>query len=168
MKRLFFVLALLLMIALPAQALAVNVPADGSYTVGVTLSGGSGRASVESPAKLQIEGGSMAATIIWSSPNYTYMELGGVKYNPVNTEGNSTFEIPVAALDADIAVNAETVAMSEPHVVEYTLRFGASTLKSQNAGAGQTAPVIIAIAAAIAAVILIAALRRRKKNTKKR
>lgn len=46
----------------------------------------------------------MTAEITWSSPNYDYMIVDGEKYLPVNTEGNSVFEIPVAALDTALAV----------------------------------------------------------------
>ena len=35
------------------------------------------------------------------------------------------FQIPVEAFDQDIAVIADTVAMSKPHEVEYTLNFHA-------------------------------------------
>ena len=49
--------------------------------------------------------------------------MDGEKYLPTNTEGNSTFEIPVAALDTPLAVTADTVAMSKPHEIEYTLTF---------------------------------------------
>ena len=45
------------------------------------------------------------------------------RYLPTNTEGNSTFEIPVAALGTPLAVTADTVAMSKPHEIEYTLTF---------------------------------------------
>ena len=44
------------------------------------------------------------ATLEWSSPNYDYMVVDGEKYLPVNTEGNSVFQIPVEAFDQDIAV----------------------------------------------------------------
>lgn len=50
----------------------------------------------------------MTAEITWSSPNYDYMIVDGEKYLPVNTEGNSVFEIPVAALDTALAVTADT------------------------------------------------------------
>ena len=70
---------------------------DGSYTVDVTLSGGSGRASVESPCKVMIADGQATATIIWSSPFYEYMPI----------------------------------AMSEPHLVDYILRFDSKTLKGE-------------------------------------
>ena len=107
---------------------AVEIPADGSYTCAVTLEGGSGRATVESPAALTVADGILTATIVWSSPNYDYMLVDGEKYLPVNTDGNSTFEIPVAALDTALAVTADTVAMSTPHEIDYTLTFDSATL----------------------------------------
>ena len=94
----------------------------------MTLEGGSGRATVESPAALTVADGIMTATIVWSSPNYDYMLVDGEKYLPVNTDGNSTFEIPVAALDTALAVTADTVAMSTPHEIDYTLTFASATL----------------------------------------
>ena len=100
---------------------AVETPADGSYTCEVTLEGGSGRATVDSPAALTVADGKMTATIVWSSPNYDYMIVDGEKYLPTNTEGNSTFEIPVSALGVPLSVVADTVAMSTPHEIEYTL-----------------------------------------------
>ena len=106
-----------------AQPAAAEAPADGTYTCDVTLEGGSGRATVDSPAALTVADGRMTATIVWSSPNYDYMLVDGEKYLPTNTEGNSTFEIPVAALGTPLAVTADTVAMSKPHEIEYTLTF---------------------------------------------
>ena len=106
-----------------AQPAAAEAPADGTYTCDVTLEGGSGRATVDSPAALTVADGKMTATIVWSSPNYDYMLVDGEKYLPTNTEGNSTFEIPVSALGTPLAVTADTVAMSTPHEIEYTLTF---------------------------------------------
>ena len=109
--------------AQPKTEEAAETPADGEYSVNVTLEGGSGRATVESPAALTVADGKMTAVILWSSPNYDYMIVDGEKYLPTNTEGNSTFEIPVSALDTPLAVTADTVAMSTPHEIEYTLTF---------------------------------------------
>ena len=108
-----------------------TVPEDGTYTISVTLEGGSGRASVQSPALLRCEDGQFYAAIVWSSPNFDYMKVDGEKYLQINTEGNSTFEIPVAAFDQKLDVIADTVAMSEPHEVEYTLFFDSATLQRQ-------------------------------------
>ena len=111
------------------KAAEAETPADGTYTCDVTLEGGSGRATVESPAALTVADGKMTATIVWSSPNYDYMIVDGEKYLPTNTEGNSTFEIPVSALDTALDVTADTVAMSTPHEIEYTLTFDSASLK---------------------------------------
>ena len=102
---------------------------DGSYTVELTMEGGSGRASIQSPAVILVENGAMTATLEWSSPNYDYMLVDGVKYLPVNTEGNSVFEIPVTALDTPLTMIGDTVAMSTPHEVEYTVTFHSDTVQ---------------------------------------
>ncbi len=104
--------------------------ADGSYRMEVTLSGGSGRASIESPAHVVIADGKATATVVWSSPYYEYMQLGEQRYEPVRAEGTSAFEIPVV-LDQDMEVSACTVAMSEPHVIRYTLHFDSASAKGE-------------------------------------
>lgn len=115
---------------------------NGTYQMEVELLGGSGRASVTSPAEVEIKDGKAVATLEWSSPNYDYMLVDGKKYLPVNTEGNSVFQIPVEAFDQDIAVIADTVAMSTPHEIEYTLNFhvgNAATAGADGAEGGQQA-----------------------------
>ena len=102
---------------------------DGSYTVEVVLEGGSGKATVESPAALEIKDGKASAVLVWSSPNYDYMLVDGEKYERTNTEGNSTFEIPVSGFDYHMPVVGDTVAMSTPHEIEYTLQFDSASLK---------------------------------------
>lgn len=102
---------------------------DGNYTVEVTLEGGSGKATVESPAKLEIKDGKVQAELVWSSPNYDYMIVDGEKYTMTNTEGNSTFEVPVAGFDSKLDVKADTVAMSTPHEIDYTLFFDSATIE---------------------------------------
>ena len=107
-----------------------SVRAGDTYTISVTLEGGSGRASVESPATLYYDAyGKCWATIVWSSPNFDYMKVDGQRYDPINTEGNSTFKIPIFALDTPLAVIADTVAMSEPHEVEYTLTIDSASMQ---------------------------------------
>ena len=112
--------------AVTAQQLGLS---DGSYTVEGSLEGGSGRASITSPVSLTIKEGKITASIEFSSPYYDYMIVDGEKYEPVNTDGNSTFEIPVAGFDTAIPVTADTVAMSEPHEIEYTITLDAATVK---------------------------------------
>lgn len=122
--------------SLPAEAFTERVMVtaeslkleDGIYTANVALGGGSGKASVESPATLRVEDGRVMATIVWGSANYDYMKVDGEKYELINTEGNSTFEIPVAGFDRRLPVIADTIAMSQPHEIEYTLTFDSATL----------------------------------------
>ena len=102
--------------------------ADGAYTVELTLTGGTGRASIASPAEVVVSGGKIAVTLVWSSANYDYMLVGGEKLLPEYIDGHSVFTVPVETLDAPLNVIADTVAMSTPHEIEYTVTFDASTL----------------------------------------
>ena len=123
--------------SLPAEAFADGKVAaagsleleDGSYTVAVRLEGGSGRASVETPAALRVEDGNAFAVITWGSSNYDYMKVDGERLDLISTGGNSSFEIPVRVFDRKMPVIADTIAMSEPHEVEYTLVFDSTTIK---------------------------------------
>ncbi len=109
--------------------------ADGVYSVEVSLTGGSGKARVESPARLTVSDGVCTAEIIWGSKNYDYMKVEEVQYFPTNTEGNSAFEIPVTVFDRPMAVIADTVAMSQPHEISYSLLFDSSSLQPISAPA---------------------------------
>ena len=102
---------------------------DGTYSVELTFEGGSGKAQILSPATITVSGETVTATLEWSSPNYDYMIVDNEKYLPVNTEGNSVFEITVSAFDEELNVIGDTVAMSKPHEVEYTVTFHYDTIK---------------------------------------
>ena len=117
-----------------ADTFDLSTVEDGSYTIELTMEGGSGRASIQSPAQITVIDGAATATLEWSSPNYDYMLVNGEKYLPVNTEGNSVFEVPVEALDVPLTMIGDTVAMSTPHEVEYTVTFHSETLESAESG----------------------------------
>ena len=104
---------------------------DGTYSVEVTKSGGTGKATIQSPTTMKVEDGKCTATITWSSDNYDYMLVDGEKYLPISTEEFSVFEIPVAAFDHRLGVVGDTLAMSVPHEVNYTLVFDSSSIKPQ-------------------------------------
>ena len=104
---------------------------DGSYLIDAVLSGGSGRASIESPASLTIEDGQMTLKVVFGSPNYDYMLVNGERYEPVNTEGNSTFLIPADGLDYFMPVTADTVAMSTPHEIDYQIFLDSASIKAE-------------------------------------
>ena len=117
-----------------ADTFDLSTVEDGSYTIELTMEGGSGRASIQSPTQITVADGAATAILEWSSPNYDYMLVNGEKYLPVNTEGNSVFEVPVEALDVPLTMIGDTVAMSTPHEVEYTVTFHSETLESAESG----------------------------------
>ncbi len=126
-KNLFRIVAgFLLLIILAACVVKPPVPEASSLWVEVVLTGGSGKTSVESPVELRPEKNGYTAVLHWSSSNYDYMLVDGSKYLPVNTEGNSVFEIPIPSTECTIAVQADTTAMSVPHLIDYTLTFGSA------------------------------------------
>lgn len=124
--------------------------ADGNYAVDVVLSGGSGKASVESPTLLMVENGSYTARITWSSPNYDYMVVDGVMYDNQNTDGgNSVFRIPILVFDEEMPVIADTVAMGEPHEIQYTLHFYSDSIGSESSLPQEGAKRVLIMAAVI-------------------
>lgn len=141
------------------EAAAVDLK-DGEYTVEVELSGGTGRAEITSPAKLIVKDGRAYAQIQWSSSNFDYMKIGNTEYQPIETEGGSTFEIPITAFDEAMTVIADTTAMSMPHEIEYTLTFRSDSLP----GSGIGGPILIAAGAVIIAAAAVLLLRKRKQG----
>ena len=123
--------------------------ADGEYTVEVTMEGGSGRASIQSPTELTIENGQAQAEIVWSSSHYDYMMVNGDKYLPVNTP---------------MTVIGDTTAMSVPHEVEYTLTFASESVASvqSSGGNGMGGAGIAIVLALVVAAVSSMRLRRRK------
>ena len=113
------------------NAKSINALEDGTYSMEITFEGGSGKAKILSPVTITVTDGQAIATLQWSSPNYDYMIVDGEKYLPVNTEGDSTFEVPVLIFDEPVAVIGDTVAMSNPHEVEYTLTFHSDTAEKR-------------------------------------
>ena len=103
---------------------------DGRYTIDIVFEGGSGKAEILSPVLLSVFGDRIIATLQWSSPNYDYMIVGDEKYLPVNNEGDSVFEIPVTVFDEAISVIGDTVAMSRPHEIAYSITFCSDTIEA--------------------------------------
>ena len=102
---------------------------DGSYWIRVSMTGGSGRASISSPTGFYVKDGQATADIHWSSASYDYMKLDGVRYDAfTDAAGRSAMTIPVSALDTSIPVLADTTAMSKPYEIEYQLSFDGSAL----------------------------------------
>lgn len=112
---------------------SINTLPDGDFKAELTLAGGTGRTTVQSPADVHIENGVITAKIVWSSPYYDLMIVDGKEYKPISNDGNSVFEVEIPALDSPLSVQAETVAMSTPHLIDYTITVsGSEILKNQS------------------------------------
>ena len=123
---------LLLMLCAGCQKKA-NPLADGTYRIAASLTGGTGKAKIASPVQITVTDGQMTATLVWSSPNYDYMKVNGVRYDAVIEDGHSVFTVPVASLEEPFPVVADTVAMSTPHEIEYTITFETASLAADPA-----------------------------------
>ena len=144
-----------------AQPMKVDM-SDGTYKIDVVLGGGSGRATITSPATLVVKEGCAYAQIEWSSSHYDYMKVGETTYDPINTDGNSVFELPVTVMDKPMDVIADTTAMSVPHEIEYTLTFASDSITSgKQAAPGQQ---IIYLAVVVAAGVVVVILTKKKKS----
>ena len=123
---------------------------DGEYAIDVTMTGGSGKASIQSPTLLTLNDGIAYATITWSSSNYDYMIVDGQKYlNESEEDANSRFMIPIADLTQDVPVIADTLAMGTPHEVQYVLTFDPASIASKSTLPQEGAKRVLIMAAVI-------------------
>ena len=119
-KKIFFIAAVL---ATCLTACSFFIKDDiTEYECQVILEGGSGKASVQSPAQVSVSGEEKTVKLIWSSSNYDYMLVDDTRYdNEAGPEENSTFTIPFENFDTAFTVIGDTTAMSKPHEIEYQL-----------------------------------------------
>ena len=139
---------------------------DGEYTAEVTMEGGSGRATIDSPTDISVKDGKVTAEIKWSS-SHEFMVFDVVFFLRVYTEGNSVFEIAVAEFDDPMAVTADTTAMSVPHEVEYMLTFASDTVTASGSGSGMSGSVNIALWIAVAVAVFMPVVTRMRRKEKK-
>ena len=94
------------------------------YQVDITFEGGTGKAYIKSPVEVTSVDGQMTAKFVWSSKNYDYMIVDGIRYENENNGGESTFTVPIDNISEPLTVIGDTVAMSTPHEVEYVITWG--------------------------------------------
>ncbi len=94
------------------------------YRVDISFEGGSGKAYIKSPVEVTDIGGNMTARFVWSSKNYDYMIVDGIRYDNENVGGESTFTVPVESITGTLKAIGDTVAMSTPHEIEYQITWG--------------------------------------------
>ena len=147
-------------------AVPIDLP-DGEYSIEVNMTGGSGRASVSSPTWLIVKDGYAYARLLWSSSYYDYMIVEEKRYDNETDDGsNSTFTIPILAMDEDIPVVADTTAMGDPVEIEYHLTFYSTTVDDKDAIPQEAAIKVLIIALVIIVVggILNYVLKKRRKR----
>lgn len=120
---------------------------DGEYSIEVTMTGGSGRASVSSPTWLTIKGGKAYAKLVWSSSHYDYVIVGGKKFTNETTDGgNSTFTIPITSLNKPMPIIADTTAMGNPVEINYDLTFYKDSIAGKNMVPQEAAKNVLIVA----------------------
>ena len=118
--------------------------ADGTYTPDkFSFSGGTGKVKITCP-KVTVSGGKAKATLVFDSPNYSYVKANGNKYYGSHSGNSSTFEIPVK-LNANNRIIGMTTAMSQDHEVEYTIYIYLKAAESSSAAADTDAPEIVGL-----------------------
>ena len=134
---------------LPAEPVAVPL-ADGEYSIALDLAGGSGRASVSSPALMIVREGRAWARLTWSSAYYDYMLMGDSRFDNLTADGGlSVFEIPIPAMDEPVTVVADTTAMGDPVEIRYELTFYYDSIGSKGQIPQVAAQKVLFIAAAV-------------------
>ena len=98
-----------------------ETPESKTIYYAISFEGGSGKAYIESPVEVTIDGSDISACFIWNSKNYDYMIVDEVRYDNENAGGPSTFHVKVNSLDEPLKVIGDTTAMSKPHEIEYVI-----------------------------------------------
>lgn len=132
LKGCFFLPVILFVTACTAQGVPsveqedteIQERGNEDYQIDIELKGGSGKAFIHSPVSIHAGNGGRIAELIWSSKNYDYMIVDGIRYENENPGGASTFHIPVPNTTDPLEIIGDTVAMSEPHEIAYTILWG--------------------------------------------
>lgn len=134
----------------PAEAIQVPFE-DGEYSIEVSMTGGTGRTAISSPTLMTVKDGRAYARILMSSSHYDWMIAGGETYVNEHAEdgGNSSFTIPISAMDQLIPIIADTTAMGEPVAIEYTLTFYEETVGNKGQIPQEAAKKVLVVAAVI-------------------
>ncbi len=136
-KALVVILALCLVLSSFVSAFAAY--RDGTYNVGMTCEGGSGRGGVASAA-VTVSGGSITTVALtMTSPNYDYCydPVTGAKVNAPAGSGDSVFYINFPG--NYFSFTADTTAMSAPHEITYTITLDLSGIPWDSSD-GEPAP----------------------------
>ena len=114
------------------EVTSIEKSEENRFPVDILFEGGSGKAYIESPVEILEADGKLTAELVWSSVNYDYMIVDGIRYENENPGGKSTFHVPVGSLEEPLTVIGDTVAMSVPHEIEYVITWNAGKEEAQS------------------------------------
>jgi hypothetical protein len=166
MKRILILAAVLLMItgtifSGDLQVFADDEYADGTYPVEFTFEGGTGKGGVEA-VEAELAGGEVKTLVItMTSPNYDYCIYYGEQYINSSKEGNSVFTVPY--VEESFLLTADTVAMSQPHEIDYTVTLNMDSLWKAAEKGGVSLPLIAGIAIVVVVIVFFAVRAFRKR-----
>lgn len=148
LKKIIFALLLTFCLAIfaPFASFAASYQ-DGTYSVPVSLSGGSmGHNDIVSPCTVTVSGGVPYATLVfkrvkapWHAPQYEWLSTSmGTVYPSVNESNytNTFSNVPLPSLGA-VSVTMLTSAMSDQHEITYSLYFEPSSVPTRG-GSGSS------------------------------
>ena len=88
--------------------------------------------------EVQVSDGKITAKLVFDSPNYTYVKYEGTQFDRTeeeSTENSSVFYVDLV-LDKELPIQAQTIAMSEPHEIEYQIYVSSEAAEAADAGKG--------------------------------
>ena len=109
--------------AVTAQSLGL---ADGEYRVDVSIAGG--KASLQSPARMTVEGGACRATLVFGTKKIDYVIVDGEKILPEENPDGAAFTVPVAAFDRGLSVIVDSTAIRPAIETPYTVTFDSASI----------------------------------------
>ena len=134
------ILAMVLCLVLSSAVSVFAAYQDGTYNVGFTCTGGSGRGGVTA-ASVTVSGGAVTSVALtMSSPNYDYCydPVTGAKVTAPAGSGNSVFYINYPGNSFSFTV--DTTAMSAPHEITYTVTLDLSGIPQTSSSDPAPAP----------------------------
>ena len=113
----------------------------------------------------ELAGGEVKTLLItMTSPNYDYCIYYGEQYINSSKEGNSVFTVPY--VEESFLLTADTVAMSQPHEIDYNVTLNMDSLwkaASEGPGSKITLPLMAGIAVVCVVIVFFAVRASRKR-----
>ena len=104
---------------------------NGTYTTNVAVEGGNGTDMICTPMNVFIDDGEATAVVVWSTTACEYMEVAGVRVDPMSRDDGSIFYLPVDTWDEEVEVIAGLNPEGVKEEVEYVMTFDSASMERQ-------------------------------------